>query len=77
MENIQPVDELMERIRVCVAFDLIGCGEKIVNYEAMSLVDKKRFIQQSERLYYTCALYEKDRYYIYERYDSIMTEIRV
>jgi len=64
--------DLMEKIQVCVSYDLIGNG-KLVAYEDMSEVVKKRFVKQCERLFHVCSRVERDAEYINERYESILS----
>ena len=63
-------NELLDKIQVCVAYDLIGDGN-MVRYEDMNFTDKKRFDKQCNRLYHACMVVASDRNYIYERYDEI------
>jgi len=73
--------DLLEKIKVCVAYDLIGRG-KLRTFEDMSIVEKNRFIKQVNRLYDACMILTKEQsdssvvwggtHYINERYDDIM-----
>jgi hypothetical protein len=64
-------NELLEKIKVCVSFDLIGDGSP-VRFEDMNIINKTRFIKQSNRLYDACMLIPPTQDYINERYHSIM-----
>lgn len=63
--------ELLEKIKVCVAYDLIGRG-KLRIFEDMSITEKNKFIKQVNRLYDTCII-TNDQTYINERYYDIIT----
>ena len=69
-------NDFLEKIQVCVAYDLIGSGT-MVSYEDMSSVNKIRFTKQSTRLYHACMMSPTDREYIYERYDEITGRLSV
>lgn len=65
---------LLEKIRVCVSYDLIGNG-RLIRYEDMSISQKVMFTKQCDRLYDTCLSREQDYAYISERYDDIIQNI--
>lgn len=66
--------ELIEKIQVCVGYDLIGDG-KLVRYEDMNLVNQKRFTKQCTRLMEAFQISPHEQQYIHERYSDIMREI--
>ena len=63
-------NELFEKIKYCVSFDLIGNGKYILP-DKMTVVDKIRYQKQSDRLYYSCVCSPIDKEYIEDRYDGI------
>jgi len=66
-------NELLEKIKVCVAYDLIGRG-KLRIFEDMSITEKNKFIKQVNRLYDTCII-TNDQTYINERYYDIISGV--
>jgi hypothetical protein len=76
MELLTDTNELLEKIKVCVGYDLIGKGNTIRNYEDMSITEKVKFIKQSNRLYDACILMPDEQNYINERYNDIMKRKR-
>ena len=66
--------DLLEKIKVCVAYDLIGRG-KLRTFEDMSIVEKNRFIKQVNRLYDACMIWIHEQNYINERYTDIMQSL--
>jgi len=68
MDNINETNTLLEQIRTCVAYDLIG-----LPFEHMSPVQRIRYEKQCNRLYEACRINPSDQAYILERYDSIRT----
>lgn len=74
MEVFTETNELLEKIKVCVGYDLIGRGNNIVQYEDMNMVQQLRFRKQVNRLYETCLIEPKDYQYINERYDDIIKQ---
>ena len=68
MDNINETNTLLEQIRTCVAYDLIG-----LPFEHMSPVQRIRYEKQCNRLFEACMINVSDQEYIFERYDSIRT----
>lgn len=71
MENINETSGLIEQIRTCVAYDLIG-----IPFEHMSPVQRIRYEKQCRRLFEACMINPQDQEYIYERYDSLRKTTR-
>lgn len=69
-------NELLEKIKVCVSFDLIGDGSPI-RFENMNIINKTRFIKQTNRLYDACMLLPQTQDYINDRYHSIMYPTKI
>lgn len=74
MEVFTDTNELLEKIKVCVGYDLIGRGNNIVQYEDMNMVQQSKFRKQCNRLYGTCLNDPKDYQYINERYYDIIKQ---
>ena len=68
-------NELLEKISICVGYDLIGHRDKL-NYDNMSYIQKIKFDKQTNRLYDACMLMPDAQNYIIERYDNIMKRKR-
>lgn len=63
-------NDLFEKIKYCVSYDLIGDG-KFVEYDRMTAVNKIRFQKQCDRLYFTCERDPRNRDYIEDRFAGI------
>jgi len=71
MESAQDKDnELLEKIIVCVMYDLLGY-RNLVKPDNMSVTEKIKFTKQTNRLYDACMIMPDAYNYINERYSDI------
>ena len=66
-------NELLERIKVCVAYDLIGHRSEVMEH-LMTINQRTKFTKQTNRLYDACMLMPEALEYINDRYDDIMKD---
>ena len=64
--------DLLQKVKVVVAFDLNIPGGPIVQVAHMNKVDKLRFTKQCTRIFNACLLSETDREYMTERFNEIV-----
>jgi len=71
MEVAQDKDnELLEKIIVCVMYDLLGYRQ-LVKPDNMSVTERLKFTKQTNRLYDACMIMPEACNYINERYSDI------
>jgi hypothetical protein len=64
--------DLLQKVKVVVAFDLNIPGGPVVQVSQMNKVDKLRFTKQCTRLFDACLLSPSDQEYITERFNEIV-----
>lgn len=64
-------NDLLERIKICVAYDLIGHKSEVMEH-LMTINQRVKFNKQTNRLYDACMLMPEAQNYINERYDDII-----
>ena len=64
-------DELFEKIKICVGYDLIKL-RSLSMYDDMTTTQKIKFRKQTTRLYDACMISPESQNYINERYEDII-----
>ena len=64
-------DELFEKIKICVGYDLIKL-RSLSMYDDMTTTQKIKFRKQTTRLYDACMISPEAHNYINERYADII-----
>lgn len=64
--------DLLQKVKIVVAFDLNIPGGPVVQVSQMNKVDKLRFTKQCTRIFESCLSSETDQAYITERFNEIV-----
>ena len=64
--------DLLQKVKIVVAFDLNIPNGPVVQVAHMNKVDKLRFTKQVTRIFESCLLSETDQQYITDRFNEIV-----